>query len=267
MKIKQITTKQFNGNVYNIGVENHHNYFANGILVHNCYQDSDEIEHTSDILTKFQEFFGRFSINQMPFQIAFGGGEPTSHPQFVELMKLSYDMGIVPNYTTNGMWTYEGSDMVSMVLNATKKYCGGVAVSTHPHLEKYWRRAVEHYLQNNIFTNLHVIISDKESIDKFMKIYKEYTGKVKYFVLLPLTAQGRAKKSKTQINWDYMVKALPEDCHDIAFGANFYSYLKNARTRFNVSLYEPEIMSAYLDLSNMKVYKSSFSSKLKKIGK
>ncbi len=37
-------------------------------------------------------------------KLHFGGGEPTSHPDFAELMKVSYDMGIVPNYTTNGMW-------------------------------------------------------------------------------------------------------------------------------------------------------------------
>ena len=54
MKIKQITTKQFNGNVYNIGVEKHHNYFANGILVHNCYQNSNETDtHTENIVQKF----------------------------------------------------------------------------------------------------------------------------------------------------------------------------------------------------------------------
>lgn len=229
-----------------------------------CYQDSEEVPHTSDILKKFQEFFGRFSLNEMPFQIAFGGGEPTSHPDFGKLMKLSNDMGIVPNYTTNGMWVEEGPDKIHEILEVTKNICGGVAVSTHPHLEKYWRKATNAYLMHNIFTNLHVIISDKKSIDDFMKIYNEYTGRVKYFVLLPLSAQGRAKEA--HIDWEYMVKALPQDCHDIAFGANFYPYLQTARSRFNVSLYEPESMSGYLDLTDMKVYKSSFSSEEKTIG-
>jgi organic radical activating enzyme len=228
-----------------------------------CYQDSEEVEHTSDIIKKFQEYFGKFTANQMPFQIAFGGGEPTSHPDFSKLMEASYNMGIVPNYTTNGMWV-DDIYKVKNIIDTTIKYCGGVAVSTHPHLEKYWRMAVSHYLQNDIFTNLHVILSDKKSVDDFMKIYNEYTGKIKYFVVLPLSAQGRAKEA--HIDWDYIVKMLPEKCADIAFGANFYPYLCETPGRFPVSLYEPESMSGYLDLHDMKVYKSSFSSELKTIG-
>jgi hypothetical protein len=54
--------------------------------------------------------------------------------------------------------------------------------------------------------------------------------------------------------------------HDVAFGANFHPYLVKDKGRFNVSIYDPESMSAYLDLETMKVYKSSFSSEEKKIG-
>ena len=103
----------------------------------------------------------------------------------------------------------------------------------------------------------YIILSDKKSVDNFMRIYEKYKGKIKYFVLLPLSAQGRAKKAK--INWKYIVKTLPEKCPDIAFGANFYPYLCETPGRFPVSLYSPEIMSAYLDLETMKVFKSSFS--------
>lgn len=227
-----------------------------------CYQDSNEVPHTENILEKFQRFFGQFNANEMPFQIAFGGGEPTSHPQFGELMKKSFDMGIIPNYTTNGMWIEE--PYANDIIEVTKKWCGGVAVSTHPHLKIFWKLAVEKYLENNIFTNLHVIIGDQKSVDEFMDVYKEYHGRVKYFVLLPLTAQGRAKES--HIDWEYIKKALPKDCSDIAFGANFYPYLQKSTDRFKVSLYEPECMSAYLDLSDMRVYKSSFSSEIKEIG-
>jgi radical SAM protein with 4Fe4S-binding SPASM domain len=36
------------------------------------------------------------------FQIALGGGEPTLHPQLVEMVRLARQNGIVPNLTTNG---------------------------------------------------------------------------------------------------------------------------------------------------------------------
>ena len=223
-----------------------------------CYQDSMETcSHPENALQKFSDFFGSLSENEKPFQIAFGGGEPTESPDFLALLIKSNLLGITPNYTTNGMWTRRSECEQLIIILTTQKYCGGVAVSTHPQLEKYWRPAVNKYLENDIFTNLHIIISDKDSIDKFISIYKEFTGKVKYFVLLPLTAQGRAKEST--IDWDYLQSQIEGSPKDIAFGANFYPYLMKNPKRFNVSLYEPEIMSKYLDLTDMKIYPSSFS--------
>jgi len=37
------------------------------------------------------------------FQIAFGGGEPFSREDFLEIAKYTYDRGIIPNVTTNGV--------------------------------------------------------------------------------------------------------------------------------------------------------------------
>lgn len=226
-----------------------------------CYQDSlCTVNHSPNIVEKFQEYFEPLTENQKPFQIAFGGGEPTSHPDFYELMKKCSEMGITPNYTTNGMWVDYDYDKKQKIVEATIEFCEGVAVSTHPHLERQWNLAVESYFAGNVFTNLHVILSDKKSVDEFMKIYKKYHDMVKYFVILPLSGQGRCKE--THIDWDYIVKTLPEDCSDIAFGANFYPYLCKTPDRFPVSLYEPELMSKYLDLETMKIYPSSFSNKI-----
>ena len=224
-----------------------------------CYQDSKETcENPENAVQKFGEFFGSMTENEKPFQIAFGGGEPTESPDFLYLLIKCSELGITPNYTTNGMWVdYMHPAKMNTILEYTKKYCGGVAVSTHPHLRGYWLKAVDLYLSRDIFTNLHIIISDKKSVDDFMEIYKKYTGKVKYFVLLPLTAQGRAKEAS--IDWDYLQSQIQGSPKDIAFGANFYPYLMKDPKRFNVSLYEPEIMSKYLDLSDMKIYPSSFS--------
>lgn len=230
-----------------------------------CYQNSlDTNSHPKDIIKRFLAFFGPMNENQKPFQIAFGGGEPTTHPDFIELMKVCYDMGIMPNYTTNGMWSASAEENQKKLLEATKQFCGGVAVSTHPHLRRFWEAATNLYIKENIFTNLHIIIGDRHSIDDFARVYKLYKGFVKYFVLLPLTAQGRAKESF--VDWEYFKDKIDGSPADIAFGANFYPYLCQDPKRFTVSLYEPEIMSAYLDLEDMKVYKSSFSSCEKKVG-
>jgi len=145
------------------------------------------------------------------------------------------------------------------IVQATKKYCGGVAVSCHPHLKKHWERAATIYYACKIKLNFHIIISDKESIDYFKDIYEYWKDMVDYFVLLPYEAQGRAKEK--EIDWEYLVKILPEEYSKIAFGANFYPYLIGGGHNIKVSLYEPEIMSKFLDLKDMSLYPSSFNLK------
>ena len=221
-----------------------------------CYMDSKpEDEHSVDPIGKIDRYFGSLTQNQRPFQVAIGGGEPTSHPQFIEILEKFEKLGICPNYTTNGMWV--DSDNHENIISATKKLCGGVAVSCHPQLKKYWKRAANAYHDAGIKLNFHIIISDKKSIDDFMEIYEEWHGKVDYFVLLPYGNQGRATNKK--IDWNYLCKVSPEKASDLAFGANFYPYLQKNPSRFDVSLYEPEIMSKFLDISDMSVHKSSFS--------
>jgi len=227
-----------------------------------CYMDSKKTDlHYDDLEDKIMHFFGSMSENQRPFQVAIGGGEPTSHPHFVKILKSFYDLGIQPNYTTNGMWcdtdTAITSDDEVQLLEATKEYCGGVAVSCHPHLKKYWQRAAFMYHNSKIKLNFHIIISDKKSIDEFVEIYSEWKDKVDYFVLLPYGNQGRAEKK--EIDWEYLVTNLPENQSKLAFGANFYPYLLAGDHGIKVSLYEPEIMSKYLDAKDMKLYTSSFN--------
>ena len=220
-----------------------------------CYMNSTpEDSHYSNIIEKTKEYFGKMSENERPFQVAIGGGEPTSHPDFVELLKTFKELGIEPNYTTNGMipHSYYGDS----VFEATKDYCGGVAVSCHPHLEKYWRLSAVDFLSMDIRLNFHIIISDKESIDLFKNIYYEWKDDIDYFVLLPYTPQGRAEQKG--IDWEYLLKRLPDDTSKIAFGAGFYPYLLRGNHGIKVSLYEPEILSKFLDMKDMKLYKSSF---------
>jgi len=221
-----------------------------------CYMDSKPEPHYDNILEKTRGFFKTMTKNQLPFQVALGGGEPTSHPDFCELLKvLKEEFDICPNYTTNGMFIEQ--DNKDIIIEKTKQYCGGVAISCHPHLVKYWEVASQLFVDNNIKLNFHIIISDKESVDYFVNIYNKWKNNIDYFVLLPYGVQGRAKHK--DIDWDYLVKNLPEDQSKLAFGANFYPYLLNKNHNIKISLYEPEIMSSFLDLKDMKLYPSSFN--------
>lgn len=222
-----------------------------------CYMDSkpDAIPY-ENVVEKIYSYFGAMDNNQKPFQVAIGGGEPTESPEFIDCLGAFYDLGITPNYTTNGMFLRKGIIARDDITEATKKYCGGVAVSCHPHLKEYWLNASSHFYENDIKLNFHIIISDKESCDYFINIYEKWKDEVDYFVLLPYGSQGRAEHK--DIDWDYLVSVMPDDVSKIAFGANFYPYLMKEPNRFNVSLYEPESMSKYLDLKDMKMYPSSF---------
>lgn len=217
-----------------------------------CYQDSTPGDnHYYDALEKIDNFFGNMTENQKPFQVALGGGEPTLHLQFIDILKKFHSLGIMPNYTTNGM------SLTQDIIAATKKYCGGVAVSCHEHLTGFWELAVDALTVENIKVNLHIIISGKKSIDKFRGIFNKYKGIVDHFVLLPHIAQGRA--SSKDLQYEYLFNEIDKlKTNQMAFGALFYPYLLNNEKRFDVSLYEPEIMSKYLDLNDMKLYKSSF---------
>jgi organic radical activating enzyme len=217
-----------------------------------CYMNSVPGGHYPNIISKLHNFFKYTPKDQLPFQVAIGGGEPTLHPEFIPLLKyLREELDILPNYTTNGMYINNN------LLKATKEYCGGVAISCHPHLSKYWKIAVE-LLSAVTKLNLHIIISDKESIDSFVSIYEKYRSTIHYFVLLPYENQGRAESNPKSVDWPYLLKNLPNDKSKLAFGANFYPYLSNTKHNIKISLYEPEIMSKFLDLKDMCLYPSSF---------
>jgi hypothetical protein len=223
-----------------------------------CYLSGNEDgKIVVDAVEKIKEFFGKMTQNQRPFQVALpGSGEFFEHGDWEEILEAFHNLGILPNYTTNGMWVNKGSKFYNRVVDATKKYCGGVAVSCHPHLRDTWEKASQAYYDNDIMLNFHIIISDKQSIDYFESIYKDWKGLASYFVLLPYGNQGRAKSK--DIDWDYLVTKLPEKPKDIAFGANFHPYLLTSS--IDVSLYEPEIMSGFLSLWDKgTLYDSSFS--------
>ena len=103
-----------------------------------CYQDSVIEDHYPDVIQKINDFFGPMDMNQRPFQVAIGGGNPNEHPDFIKVLQAFHDLGITPNYTTNGIGMADGN-----IIQATKDLCGGVAITCHRHLDHDWRYAKE----------------------------------------------------------------------------------------------------------------------------
>lgn len=226
-----------------------------------CYISSvPEGVNYRNVVEKAHSYFGSsMSPDERPFQVAIGGaGEPTLHPEFPAFLAALCDLGIVPNYTTNGM------HLSPAVLDATEAYTGGVAVTAHKHLDKHWRRAIEK-LHGITRLNLHFIPMSKDDVEWMMNVAHEYAEKIDYFVVLPYQAIGFGEPLDMQAVYEFMFRLLkvtkdrmPELFKQFAFGAMFYDELKK-RPWVGADLYEHGLFSKYLDMGgDMSLYRSSY---------
>jgi hypothetical protein len=147
------------------------------------------------------------------------------------------------------------------VATKLRTYSGGIAISLYRHTERHWRKAIQVALTHGFQTNLHVIVSDKASIDQFVEYYKEFSDKVDYFVVLPYKSVGHAAKMPKNVDYDYLGKVIEPFYNDgkLAFGANAYKWLCQNATKYGINMFPPEIFSKYLVLDdNISLYNNSF---------
>lgn len=218
----------------------------------------------------------KVTYTNKPFQVAIGStGEPTIHPEFCSFLKAVYDTNVVPNYTTNGIllsyahdvysntWKTRGKSEAEIheyvqrsheLLDYTKKYVGGVAVS---YGNKLIRPFAEHaitslLLYGDCHINIHHLIGSNEDVDELIKLAKDFGDDIKYHVLLPLMAHGRSKEGMKPETFDYLEEQiLKNDIKNIAFGANFSPFLEKAKIKtWN---YPPESLSANMLLKENKI--------------
>lgn len=101
--------------------------------------------------------------NRKVFQIALGGaGDPNKHKSFADILRITRENRIVPNYTTSGY------DLTDREIELTKKYCGAVAVSYYSKLNKCGNEdnpstitAIERFIKAGCVTNVHYVLSKK----------------------------------------------------------------------------------------------------------
>lgn len=194
---------------------------------------------------------------------------------FCEFLETVYNTNVVPNFTTNGVilasWNKPESmyyDLANKILEYTKKYVGGVAVSFgNKSLREFAKNAVDGLIKNgDVNINLHHIISTKESVDEFVKVWEEYGDKIAYHVLLPLMPSGRSTKGIEDGVFEYMESKIQElDMKNVAFGAHFIKYLEGSKIK--TWLYPAESLSKNVILTKDKVQitPSSFDMKPVKV--
>lgn len=198
--------------------------------------------------------------NSKPFSVAIGSiGEPTEHPEFSEFLKTVYDSGVSPSYTTNGVIIgTPGDPRATKILEATRKYCKGVAVSLgNKKLAKYQKEAILALNKIGVKISLHYLISDRESVKFFVDTWKSDKEHKYTHVLLPQIDINQ-KIIMTDEIWSLLhSEILKYDMKNIAFGAKFIKYLKDEKT---VSLYPEGLYSKNMILKDGKVIitKNSF---------
>jgi len=229
-----------------------------------CYTNALKSGQNFDkIVDKAIDLWSGKDQNELPFQIAIGGaGESTLHPDWIEYVKTVNQLGIVPNYTTNGM------HLSDKVLEATEQWCGGVAVSWHPHIKKIFHDSIQKLSAIKTKLNCHVIVGQPGSLKDLKHLYELYHDQIDYFVVLPYQAAGRGAHINTANEWrDTFDWISTVNSHKFAFGALFYDWLKNNNIALDMSIYEPEIFSGYVlfDDSYKTIRRSSYDLRPKEI--
>jgi radical SAM protein with 4Fe4S-binding SPASM domain len=121
------------------------------------------------------------------FQVALGGGNPNQHPDFREIIRWTREKyGIVPSYTTNGR------GLTNKILEASRKYCGAVAVSAYPPYEEM-KHAIELLTSYGIRTNIHFVLdySSLETAIRWLENPPKYFGLLNAIVFLNYKPVGR----------------------------------------------------------------------------
>jgi hypothetical protein len=160
MKISKISRRHYKGKVHNIGTPPLHNYIANNILVHNCYQDSTiNGKHAS--FDQVKQIFYTLSKLEV-FEVALGGGETTTHPEFDKILQEAYFAGLTPNFTSFNMEWAKKKNVEEAVL----KYCGGFAISLAEDRSKNTKKI--------------------KSVTNWLKKNKSFSGKVQFQLIIGL---------------------------------------------------------------------------------
>lgn len=236
-----------------------------------CYVSSNpDGQYYEDICETWKKWMNLYdekiengiTYTNKPFQVAIGSeGSADEHPSFCKFLETVYNTNVVPNYTTNGVilsfWDNPRSKYyvkANEILYATFKYVGGVAVSFgNKSLREFARKAINALIEKgDCHINIHHIISDIESVDEFVKAWKEYGDNIKYHVLLPLMPSGRSTKGIEDGVFEYLEEQIQKNnMENVAFGAHFVKFLKNSKIK--TWLYEPESFSKNVILTKDKV--------------
>lgn len=251
MKISKITSNTFNGYVYNFHCSPDKNYFANFILVHNCYKSNTP---NSGYVTSFEE--AKKIIDKLPkqcTQIAFGtDAKLESNHEWYEIFKYARESGFIPNVTV--------ADITKETAKKLASVCGAVAVS-HYNDNDICYNSVKYLTDEGMNqVNIHQIVS-KEALSNIYKLIDDVKNdkrleKLNAIVFLSLKKKGRGEGFNSVTNDEF--KNIIDTCfkNNIRFGFDSCSAHKfmnciTGTDKENLKIFcepcESSLMSAYIN--------------------
>ena len=163
-----------------------------------CYQSGLLVEQPNMTLEDFkwiaEQCKGKCN------QLALGGrGDPDQHEHFEELLKISRENNLVPNFTTSGY------GLTPEIASLCKKYCGAVAVSWYR--SEYTLKAIQLLLNAGIKTNIHYVLgqnSIEEAIGRLAD--NDFPQGINAVIFLLHKPAGQGTKENVLSATDFRVK-------------------------------------------------------------
>lgn len=267
MKIKKIERKHFEGKVYNIGTPENHNYFASNILVHNCYMGStkDGVHANTSIIYNFLEALSKLKV----FEIAYGGGEATMHPNFVNILKRTRELGIVPNFTTRNLAWLKQPEIAKEIIENMGAFA--YSVSNIKDIQKL-NALVDYVELEHSRVNLHVVMGtvSEYAFTRILQEAQKYDFRV---TLLGYKESGFGKSYKDEnkfVEYNWWLKAilalketdeLPTISIDTVLAKEYHKDLIELGVPPYMYYTEDGKFSAYFDAVNLRFGAASYLDK------
>lgn len=234
-----------------------------------CYQDSTTMGNHASFsnLKQIAKKLGNVGV----LEVALGGGEPTMHPDFVNILKEFRSNQIVPNFTTKTLaWAKKNPEIVEI--------CGSFAVSVENvnEVEKniqLYKTFVPFFIQNaelkDVKSKMNFqYVMGTTPLEQLNKILKHLsTDSEKYpITLLGYKENGRGKDvvPHNYDNWIDVVKkykGLLDGGYikiDTALAAQSKDILEKYKVSKNSYHTSEGLYSMYIDALKMNMYPSSY---------
>lgn len=169
-----------------------------------CYQGSTPKGQHAPVGTVRNFLYDLKDMNV--FEVALGGGEPTMHPEFPEILKVGDSNGICMNFTTfTTNWT-KNRKVERAVLNHCSAFAVSVTDKNRDVIRKVatWKSLADYKGQVSVQIILELLTS--EQITSIIKDLKKY--QLTHLTLLGHKSCGRANGEPEKINQELLAHAI-----------------------------------------------------------